>query len=75
MKSDKGVAVSLRRDVDRIVYRRHLLSSAPRVISAVREMRGRLKHPPKNVDEFLRRLHQQGLPQAVSRLSDFSDAR
>lgn len=46
----------------------------PRVISAVREMRGRLKNPPKNVDEFLSTLHQQGLPQTVSKLSDFSDS-
>ncbi len=46
----------------------------PRVISAVREMRRRLKNPPKNVDEFLSTLHQQGLPQTVSRLSEFSEA-
>lgn len=46
----------------------------PRVISAVREMRGRLKNPTRNVGEFLSTLHQQGLPQAVGRLSEFSDS-
>lgn len=45
----------------------------PRTISAVREMRGRLKNPPRNVSEFLSTLHRQGLPQTVNRLSDFSD--
>lgn len=44
----------------------------PRVIAVVREMRERLKNPPKNVDEFLSTLHQQGLPQTVSRLSEYS---
>jgi predicted nucleic acid-binding protein len=46
----------------------------PRVISVVREMRERLKNPPKSVEEFLSTLHQQGLPQAVSRLSEYSGA-
>lgn len=46
----------------------------PRVISTVREMRGRLKNPQVSVDEFLSTLHQQGLPQAVSRLAQFADA-
>lgn len=44
----------------------------PRVISVVREMRGRLRKPPKSVDDFLNTLHQQGLPQAVGRLGDHS---
>ncbi len=47
---------------------------APRVISAVREMRARLKNPPKTVDEFLETLRNQGLPQSVSKLSDFADS-
>ena len=46
----------------------------PRVISAVREMRARLKNPPKTVDEFLETLRNQGLPQSVSKLSDFADS-
>ena len=44
----------------------------PRVISAVREMRGRLRNPPKTVDDFLKTWHQQGLPQTVNRLSEFA---
>lgn len=46
----------------------------PRVISAVREMRGRLRNPPKDVDDFLATLHQQGLPQTVSKLSDYAES-
>lgn len=46
----------------------------PRVISAVRSMRQRLRNPPKNVDEFLGTLHQQGLPQTVSKLSEFAES-
>ena len=46
----------------------------PRVISAVREMRARLKNPPKTVAEFLETLRNQGLPQSVSKLSDFADS-
>lgn len=46
----------------------------PRVISAVREMRKRLRNPPKDVDDFLGTLHQQGLPQTVSKLSDFAES-
>lgn len=46
----------------------------PRVISVVREMRGRLRNPPKSVDEFLNTLHQQGLPLTVIRLSEFANA-
>lgn len=46
----------------------------PRVISIVREMRARLKNPQKSVEEFLNTLHQQGLPQAVGRLSEYADA-
>ena len=46
----------------------------PRVISAVREMRQRLRNPPKDVDDFLGTLHQQGLPQTVSKLSDFAES-
>jgi predicted nucleic acid-binding protein len=46
----------------------------PRVISVVREMRGRLRNPLKSVDDFLNTLHQQGLPQAVGRLSAFADS-
>ena len=41
----------------------------PSVISAVREMRQRLRNPPKDVTEFLDTLQQQGLPQTVSKLS------
>lgn len=44
----------------------------PRVISAVRRMGGRLRNPPKTVDDFLKTLHQQGLPQTVNRLSEFA---
>lgn len=46
----------------------------PRVISVVREIRARLRNPAKSVDEFLNTLHQQGLPQAVGRLSAFKDS-
>jgi predicted nucleic acid-binding protein len=46
----------------------------PRVIAVVREMRGRLKNPPKSVEDFLGTLHKQGLPQAVGRLSEYSAA-
>lgn len=44
----------------------------PSVISAVREMRQRLRKPPKNVTEFLDTLQQQGLPQTVSKLSEYA---
>lgn len=44
----------------------------PLVVSAVREMRARLRNPPKTVDDFLKTLHQQGLPQTVNRLSEFA---
>ena len=46
----------------------------PRVISAVRDMRLRLRNPAKDVDDFLGTLHQQGLPQTVSKLSDFAES-
>lgn len=46
----------------------------PKVISVVREMRGRLRKPSKTVEEFLKTLHQQGLPQTVNRLSEFSES-
>ena len=46
----------------------------PRVISAVREMRARLKNPPKEVDEFLETLQNQGLPQSVAKLSEYADS-
>lgn len=46
----------------------------PRVISAVREMRARLKNPPKEVGEFLETLHSQGLPQSVAKLSEYADS-
>jgi len=46
----------------------------PRVISAVREMRARLKNPPKEVGEFLETLHKQGLPQSVAKLSEYADS-
>jgi len=49
-----------------------IIVNTPRVISVVREMRDRLKNPPKSVEEILRTLHQQGLPQAVGRLSEFA---
>ena len=46
----------------------------PRVISAVREMRARLKNPPKEVGEFLETLQNQGLPQSVAKLSEYAES-
>lgn len=46
----------------------------PRVLSAVREMRARLKNPPKSVPEFLETLRKQGLTQSVAKLSDYADS-
>ena len=46
----------------------------PRAISAVREMRARLKNPPKPVDEFLETLRHQGLPQSVAKLAEYSES-
>lgn len=46
----------------------------PRVISAVKEMRARLRNPPKTVEEFLTTMHIQGLPQSVFKLSEFADS-
>ena len=44
----------------------------PQVIATVREMRARLKNPPKEVVEFLETLHHQGLPQTYSMLAEYS---
>lgn len=46
----------------------------PRVISAVREMRARLKNPPKTVGDFLETLQNQGLPQSVTKLSEYAES-
>lgn len=46
----------------------------PKVISTVREMRARLRNPAKPVDEFLETLRNQGLPQSVEKLSDYSES-
>ena len=46
----------------------------PKVISAVREMRARLKNPPKEVGEFLETLQNQGLPQSVAELSEYAES-
>lgn len=46
----------------------------PKVISTVREMRARLSNPAKPADEFLETLRNQGLPQSVEKLSDYSES-
>lgn len=46
----------------------------PKVLSAVREMRARLRTPPKTAAEFLETLRNQGLPQSVAKLSAYADS-
>ncbi|HUP81519.1 MAG TPA: PIN domain-containing protein [Pirellula sp.] len=46
----------------------------PKLLSAVREMRIRLRKPAKTVQEYLDTLYSQGLPQTVSKLAEYGDA-
>lgn len=46
--------------------------SAATVCDAVKRIRGRLKNPPRSIDEYLGTLDEQGLVETVSRLRDFS---
>lgn len=53
---------------------RNQLSLAPGLVcSALRKVRARLKNPPKNVDEYLSILTQQGLVATVADLEQFAD--
>lgn len=45
----------------------------PRVLSAVKQMRVRLRNPPKTVEELLDKLAESGLTQTAQYLADFSD--
>lgn len=50
----------------------HLIDLAPgAVCAAAKRQREALKNPPKSVEEFLDALARQGLPDTVSRLSEF----
>jgi hypothetical protein len=51
-----------------------LFESAPHVVcAAVKRQRESLRNPPKTPEELLTTLEDQGLPQAVARLREFSD--
>lgn len=53
---------------------RHLMDLAPeRVYLAAKKVRGRLRKPPKSVDEYLETLAQQGLPETVAALRRYSE--
>ena len=47
--------------------------SQPKVCLAAKRQRESLKNPPKTVDGFLTTMEQQGLPQAVEMLREFSN--